>query len=78
VRLTSVTALVDTDYGRLILLKSVLLVALVIGGWWRRRTWVSVIGAHTTHATVSTRRAVVETAAMAVAFGVAAALATTA
>ncbi|MBY6687860.1 CopD family protein [Rhodococcus sp. BP-149] len=78
VRLTSVTALVDTDYGRLILLKSVLLVALVIGGWWRRRTWVSVIGAHTTHATVSTRRAVVETAAMAAAFGVAAALATTA
>ena len=78
VRLASVTDLVDTGYGRLVLLKSILLVTLVIGGWWRRRTWVRVIGAHTTDAAVSIRRAVVETAAMAVVFGVAAALATTA
>ena len=78
VRLGSLDALTGTDYGRLVLAKTALVVLLVAAGGWQRRTWVREIGSHRTDAAVSIRRAVTETAAMAVAFGVAAALATTA
>ncbi|KJF25020.1 copper resistance protein CopD [Rhodococcus sp. ACPA4] len=78
VRLGSVTAFVDTAYGRVVLAKLVA-VALLLGlGWWWRRTWVVASAAHRMSADGSLRRAIGEVVLMAVAFGLAAALATTA
>lgn len=78
VRLGSVAALVDTGYGQVVLAKAVALTALLALGWWWRRTWVGVAAAHRMSAEASLRRAVTEVIVMAVPFGLAAALATTA
>lgn len=78
VRLGGVSPLFDTGYGRIVLAKVVVLTALLGLGWWWRRTWVVRAAAHRTSAEDSLRRAVLEVVAMAVAFGLAAALATTA
>jgi putative copper resistance protein D len=78
VKLGGVGALVDTGYGRIVLAKTAALLALGALGWWWRRTWVPAAGAHRMQAEDSLRRAVLEALAMAVAFGLAAALATTA
>ncbi|HEY5854174.1 MAG TPA: CopD family protein [Aldersonia sp.] len=78
VREGSLAAFVDTGYGRMLLAKVVLLTGLVGLGWWWRRTWVRPAAEHRVDAEVSLRRAVGEVAAMAVVFGLAAALATAA
>jgi putative copper resistance protein D len=78
VRLGGVSALTDTGYGRIVVAKAVMLAALLALGWWWRRTWVGRAAAHRMRADDSLRRATVEVVAMAVAFGLAAALATTA
>lgn len=78
VRLGGPGALVDTGYGRIVLAKAVALAALAGLGWWWRRSWVPAAGAHRTPAEESLRRATVEVLALSVAFGLAAALATTA
>jgi putative copper resistance protein D len=78
VRLGGVSALTDTGYGRIVVAKAVVLAALLALGWWWRRTWVGRASAHRMSADDSLRRAAVEVVAMAVAFGLAAALATTA
>ncbi|OYD67491.1 CopD family protein [Rhodococcus sp. OK302] len=78
VRLGSVTALYDTAYGRVVLAKIVAIALLVALGWWWRRTWVIASAAHRISADGSLRRAISEVAFMAIAFGLAAALATTA
>ncbi|HET8993053.1 MAG TPA: CopD family protein [Rhodococcus sp. (in: high G+C Gram-positive bacteria)] len=78
VRLESVAALVDTGYGRVLLAKVVVLVALLALAWIWRRTWVPAAEVHRAAADTSLRNAVIEVCAMSVAFGLAAALATTA
>lgn len=78
VRLGGVAPLVTTGYGRVVLAKAAVLAALLAAGWWLRRTWVGPASAHRMTADASLRRAVGESAAMAIAFGLAAALATTA
>ncbi|MCJ0906821.1 copper resistance D family protein [Rhodococcus sp. ARC_M6] len=78
VRLGSVTALYDTAYGRVVLAKIVAIALLVVLGWWWRRTWVVASGSHRISADGSLRRAIGEVVFMAIAFGLAAALATTA
>ncbi|MFM1723346.1 CopD family protein [Rhodococcus sp. PAM 2766] len=78
VRLGGIGPLVTTGYGRVVLAKVAALAALLAAGWWLRRTWVAPAAAHRIGADASLRRAVTESAAMAVAFGLAAALATTA
>ncbi|WP_246097760.1 CopD family protein [Rhodococcus spelaei] len=78
VKLGDVGSLVGTGYGRIVLAKVVALVGLGALGWRWRRSWVPAAGAHRVTAEDSLRRAVVDVVAMAVAFGLAAALATTA
>lgn len=78
IRLGGIAPLVTTGYGRVVLAKVVALAALLWAGWWLRRTWVAPAAGHRIGADASLRRAVGESAAMAVAFGLAAALATTA
>ena len=78
VRLGGIAPLVTTGYGRVVLAKVAALAALLAAGWWLRRTWVAPAAAHRMSADASLRRAVGESAAMAIAFGLAAALATTA
>lgn len=78
IRLGGITPLVTSGYGRVVLAKVVALAALLAAGWWLRRTWVTPAAAHRIGADASLRRAVCESAAMAIAFGLAAALATTA
>lgn len=78
VRLKGVAPLFDTGYGRIVLAKALVLVLILVLAWWWRRTWVAQVAAHRTDADDSLRRAVVEVVAIAVAFGLAAALATTA
>lgn len=78
VRLDSVSAFYDTAYGRVVLAKLVAVGLLITLGWWWRRTWVVASAAHRMSAEGSLRRAVGEAIFMAVAFGLAAALATTA
>jgi putative copper resistance protein D len=78
VRLGSVSALVDTGYGRIVLAKAVVLAGLMgLASWWRR-TWVPAAAAHRATAEVSLRNAVLEVCATSVALGLAAALATAA
>ncbi|GGF90769.1 hypothetical protein GCM10007304_00860 [Rhodococcoides trifolii] len=77
IRLRTVDALVGTGYGHIVIAKSLLTVILVAGGWRLRRIWVSRIGDHRVREEESFRHAVIETAVMALAFGLAAALATT-
>ncbi|CAM2955543.1 CopD family protein [Prescottella defluvii] len=78
IRLGGIAPLLTTGYGRVVLAKIAALVVLLSAGWWLRRTWVVPAAAHRMSADASLRRAVGESAAMAVAFGLAAALATTA
>lgn len=78
VRLGGIAPLVTSGYGRVVLAKVVALAGLLAAGWWLRRTWVGPAAAHRIDADASLRRAVGESATMAVAFGLAAALATTA
>ncbi|WP_305093337.1 copper resistance D family protein [Prescottella sp. R16] len=77
IRLGSIAPLVTTGYGRVVLAKIVALAALLAAAWWLRRTWVTPASTHRMSADASLRRAVGETAAMALAFGLAAGLATT-
>ncbi|UYP19125.1 CopD family protein [Rhodococcus sp. Z13] len=77
VRLGSVSALLGTGYGRILLAKAVVLVALLLlARVWRRR-WVPGAASHRVSAEESLRNAVLEVCAMSVALGLAAALATT-
>lgn len=78
VRLGGIAALFETGYGRVVLAKAAVLVVLLGLGWWWRRTWVGAAAGHRMTADASLRRAVGEVTVMAVAFGLAAALATTA
>ncbi|WP_227997860.1 CopD family protein [Nocardia australiensis] len=78
VRLGGVTPLVTTGYGRILLVKTLVLLGLLALGWWWRRTWVSQAAEHRVNAEASLRRAVVEVSVMALAFGLAATLAVTA
>ncbi|WP_137722808.1 copper resistance D family protein [Prescottella subtropica] len=77
VRLGGITPLIATGYGRVVLAKIAALAVLLTAAWWLRRTWVVPAAAHRMSADASLRRAVGEVAAMAVAFGLAAGLATT-
>ena len=77
VRLGSLSAFVDTGYGRIVVAKAVALGALVALGWHWRRTWVPDAGGHRLQAAASLQRAIIETMLMAIAFGLAAALAVT-
>ncbi|WP_127781615.1 CopD family protein [Rhodococcus sp. X156] len=72
-----VGALLSTGYGRIVLVKVVVLAALLGLGLLARRRWVPAAADHRTPAEVSLRRAVVEVAVMGLALGLATALATT-
>lgn len=76
VRLGSISALVETGYGRIVLAKAVLLGGLLVLASRWRRTWVPAAAAHRASSNVSLRNAVLEVCAIAVVFGLAAALAT--
>ncbi|MEV6068323.1 CopD family protein [Nocardia sp. NPDC052001] len=78
VRVGGLTELATTGYGRLLLAKTVILIALLALGWWWRRTWVPVAADHRMDAESSLRRAIFEVLLMAVVFGVAGTLAVTA
>ncbi|MFR9753392.1 CopD family protein [Nocardia sp. 004] len=78
IRLDGIGALTTTGYGRILLAKIAVLLGLLWLGWWWRRTWVPRAADHRMDAERSLRRAVVEVAVMAVAFGLAATLAVTA
>ncbi|WP_405134074.1 copper resistance D family protein [Nocardia sp. NBC_01388] len=78
VRLGGLTPFVTTGYGRILLAKTVILVALLAIGWWWRRTWVPLATEHRMDAESSLRRAIFEVLLMAVVFGLAATLAVTA
>ena len=78
VRLGGLGPLLSTGYGRILLAKTVVLLALLALGWWWRRSWVGRAADHRMTADASLRRAVIEVAVMAVAFGLASALAVTA
>ncbi|WP_433603682.1 copper resistance D family protein [Nocardia sp. CA-135953] len=78
VRVGGIAPFVTTGYGRILLAKTLVLVGLVALGWWWRRTWVPQATGHRMPAESSLRRAIIEVAVMAVAFGLAATLAVTA
>ncbi len=78
VRLGGIAPLVTTGYGAWSSRRSSRWPGLLAAGWWLRRTWLGPAAAHRIDADASLRRAVGESATMAVAFGLAAALATTA
>ncbi|WP_433757940.1 copper resistance D family protein [Nocardia sp. CA-135398] len=78
VRVGGIAPFVTTGYGRILLAKTLVLVALLALGWWWRRAWVPQATGHRMTADSSLRRAVIEVAVMAVAFGLAATLAVTA
>lgn len=78
VRLGGVGGLLDTGYGRIMLAKTAVLLALGGLGWWWRRSWVPRAAGHRMRAEDSLRRAVAEALVMALAFGLAATLAVTA
>lgn len=73
----SVGALVETGYGRVVLGKVAVLGVLLGLGWWARRRWVPSALAQRDAATHSMRKAAIEVAVMAVALGLASALAVT-
>ncbi|MFD1812260.1 copper resistance D family protein [Rhodococcus gannanensis] len=77
VALGGLDALVTTGYGRIVLAKTVGLLGLVALGWWWRRGWVPAAAAHRSTQAVSLRNAGLDVLALAVVFGLAAALATT-
>lgn len=70
--------LIDTGYGRIVVAKAVLLVVLVLLARRLRATWVVSVAAHRTKADESTVRAALHVCILTAAFGLAAALATTA
>ncbi|MET7769230.1 CopD family protein [Nocardia sp. NPDC005366] len=78
VRVDGLGPLLSTGYGRILLAKALLLSVLLALGWWWRRSWVRRAADHRVTAHASLRRAVIEVVVMAVAFGLAAALAVTA
>ncbi|MGY4097984.1 copper resistance D family protein [Nocardia sp. R16R-3T] len=78
VRVGGIAPFVTTGYGRILLAKTLVLVSLLALGWWWRRSWVRQAMGHRMPAESSLRRAVIEAAVMAVAFGLAATLAVTA
>ncbi len=78
VRIGSVTALFDTGYGRIMLAKTVTLIVLVALARKLRMTWLVSAAAHRTGADESILRASIHVCTITVAFGLAAALATTA
>ncbi len=78
VRVGGIAPFVTTGYGRILLAKTLVLVGLLALGWWWRRTWVPQATGHRMPAESSLRRAIIEVAVMAVAFGLAATLAVTA
>jgi putative copper resistance protein D len=77
VTLGSPTQLYTTGYGRLLLAKIVLMVALVVLAYRNRTLWVPAARSHRASAGVSRSRALVELAIMTVALTLAAALAVT-
>ncbi|MGK8521390.1 CopD family protein [Nocardia asteroides] len=78
IRVGGIAPFVGTGYGRILLAKTVVLLALLALGWWWRRSWVPRAADHRMDAKDSLRRAVAEVAVMALAFGLAATLAVTA
>ncbi|WUD69877.1 CopD family protein [Nocardia sp. NBC_00508] len=78
VRVGGIGPFVTTGYGRILLAKTVVLLGLLALGWWWRRSWVPRAADHRMGAEASLRRAVAEVVVMALAFGLAAALAVTA
>lgn len=78
IRLGGPAELFDTGYGRILAAKATVLIGLLVLGWWWRRYWVRRARGHRMSAADSLRRAVLDVALMAVAFGLAAALAVTA
>lgn len=78
VRVGSLSGFVTTGYGQLLVAKALVFAVLLGMAWWWQRTWVPAASAHRTDADVSLRNAIVEVTVMSVAFGLAAALATTA
>ncbi|MFI9507660.1 CopD family protein [Nocardia sp. NPDC052566] len=78
IRISGVTPLATTGYGRILLAKTAVLLTLLVLGWWWRRTWVRRAADHRMSARDSLHRAVIEVAVMALAFGLAATLAVTA
>ncbi|SNT26571.1 CopD family protein [Rhodococcoides kyotonense] len=78
VKLGGVEGLVDTGYGRVVLAKTVVLVGLVLAARRLRATWLVSAAAHRTSLDESVVRAGLHISALTIAFGLAAALATTA
>ncbi|GGK55088.1 CopD family protein [Nocardia camponoti] len=78
VRLQGFAPLWETGYGRILIAKVIVLVALLALGWHWRRTWVPKATTHRTPAPVSLRNAVLDAVVIAIAFGLAATLALTA
>ncbi|MGV9541142.1 CopD family protein [Nocardia beijingensis] len=78
IRVGGFAPFVSTGYGRILLAKTVVLLGLLALGWWWRRSWVPKAADHRMDAKDSLRRAVAEVVVMALAFGLAAALAVTA
>lgn len=77
VRLGSPAELYETGYGRVLLAKVALTVALVLLGWRNRTVWLPAARSHRATVVVSRSRALVEISAMAVALTLAAGLAAT-
>ncbi|MEU5841191.1 CopD family protein [Rhodococcus sp. NPDC047139] len=77
VRLGSISALLDTGYGRIVLAKAIVLGSLLVLAWNWRRNWVPAAAAHRTPEEESLRNAILEVCAISVALGLAAGLATT-
>ncbi|MBS9374442.1 copper resistance D family protein [Rhodococcus sp. B50] len=77
VRLGSVSAVLGTGYGRIVLAKAIVLCALLGLAWNWRRNWVPAAASHRLAEEESLRNAVLEVCAMSVALGLAAGLATT-
>ena len=71
-------ALIDSGYGRIVLAKTVALILLVLLARKLRAGWLVAATAHRTRAEASTVHAALHVCLLAAAFGLAAALATTA
>ncbi|WP_227978954.1 copper resistance D family protein [Nocardia spumae] len=78
VRIGDPAALIDSGYGRILLAKTVMVLALLVLGWWWRRSWVPRATDHRMSADSSLRRALIEVAVMGSVFGLAATLSVTA